>query len=700
MISQKKGGILAEDIIASPKVEKTQWSLERALNRIHTLEKQLHDKNNELTLEDERIKHLLDASPVPYALNNENKEITYLNTAFTRTFGYDLNDVATLDHWWPLAYPDPDYRLWVNETWADRLSTAKKTGEPFQPVELNIRCKDGTLCTVVASAASLSRSFTGNHLVILFDITERIKIEQSLKEQERELMEIIDHIPSMIFLKDAEDLRYVRFNRAGETLTGISQQDIIGKTDYDFFPEAQADFFRDRDSAVLSSGQQQDIPDEPIDTPNGTRLLHTRKVAINHSNGSPKYLLGISDDITELKQEKKEKERLQRELLQSQKMDSLGQLAGGIAHDFNNLLTIIFGYTSLSIDALKNHNNSDIISYMQQVKSATERAIGLVSQMLSFSRSDQGDDTPVDLGSLVLDDAKMLRATLPSTIEIQTDIDHFLPKVTMNATQLHQILMNLSINARDAMDAKGTLVIKLGWAKNLNLESSVSHKPIKGDWIELSIKDDGCGFDPELIDEIFTPFYTTKEVGKGTGMGLSVVYGIVNPYHGHILVKTNPGEGSCFRILFPPVSNEQRKLPDNVIITSANLNGVHNEVLVVDDEPSIAKFLEELLTQKGYIVSAITDSKKALQLFRVNPKRFSLVITDQTMPKLTGLELVDLLRVENPRLPVILCSGYSQNIEPNELKKKSICFLQKPLDYETLLNSVEQQLTQTSQRPL
>ncbi|MDH5694634.1 MAG: response regulator, partial [Gammaproteobacteria bacterium] len=147
-------------------------------------------------------------------------------------------------------------------------------------------------------------------------------------------------------------------------------------------------------------------------------------------------------------------------------------------------------------------------------------------------------------------------------------------------------------------------------------------------------------------------------------------------------------------------SNEQRKLPDNVIITSANLNGVHNEVLVVDDEPSIAKFLEELLTQKGYIVSAITDSKKALQLFRVNPKRFSLVITDQTMPKLTGLELVDLLRVENPRLPVILCSGYSQNIEPNELKKKSICFLQKPLDYETLLNSVEQQLTQTSQRPL
>ncbi len=531
-----------------------------------------------------------------------------------------------------------------------------------------------------------------NIVALGYDITEQKKLENTLREQERELAQIIDHIPNMIFLKEASDLRYVRFNTAGEQLTGVSRQDIIGKNDHDFFPAEQADFFNERDRAVLASKEMEDIPEEPIDTPHGTRTLHTRKVAIRDENGKAKYLLGISDDITERKGEELERERLQRELQQAQKMESLGQLTGGIAHDFNNLLGIINGYAGLALDNCLNRGEDKLADYMRHLKEAGDRATSLVSQMLAFSRSDQAEDAAVELAPLLKEDIKMLRSTLPSTIEMVSEIEPGLPPVVMNPTQLHQILMNLSINGRDAMKGDGTLTIRLGWARGLDTESPISHKPVKGDWIELSVSDTGSGIDEETAKSIFNPFFTTKEVGKGTGMGLAVIYGIMDNHQGHILLESEEGRGSTFRMLFKPYLDEQLASRKQGELVAALEHGDGSEILVVDDELSLGIFMAELLKSYGYRATSVADSAEALELFTQEPERFAMLITDQTMPHLTGTELIEATRRLRPQLSAILCTGYSDKVDAKGAAEMDILFFEKPVDEQKLIMNIAELL--------
>ncbi|MDH5301767.1 MAG: PAS domain S-box protein [Gammaproteobacteria bacterium] len=632
---------------------------------------------------------VIDTSPVPYAINDDDQNITFLNPAFIRAFGYTLSDIPKLADWWDLAYPDEHYRFWVSETWKIHLDRARQNQTPFEPLELNVRCKDGSSRTILASAAPLGNSYGNKHLVILFDITDRKKNEIRLSEQEKELMDIIDHLPSMIFLKDANTLRYVRFNSAGEQLTGLNRENVIGKTDYDLFPKAQADSFTDRDKIVLSTGEMLNIPDEPIDTPHGTRSLHTRKLAIYNNQGKPKYILGISDDITDRKIADAEHQRMQRELQQAHKMESLGHLTGGIAHDFNNLLGIILGYTGLGHQRSQHDKQEKLANYFNQIKIAGERAANLISQMLAFSRNAPTNNQPMLLGPDLKNDLSLLRATIPSSIHIDSYIENNLPPVSMNPTQLNQILMNLAVNARDAMQGKGRLSIRLGWARNLNIESSVSHQPITGDWIELAVSDTGCGIPGDIIEDIFTPFFTSKGVGEGTGMGLSVVYGIVKGCNGHIQVESKVNTGSTFRIFFPPLLNTvSSKISDSE--TEDDLKGNRQVVLVVDDEESLARYVRELLLSYNYTPEIYTDSEQALAAFAQAPDKFSLLITDQTMPDLTGLELIEEIRKIRSELPIILCTGYSDVVNPEKAEQLGFEYLQKPLDHRLLLSKIQE----------
>jgi len=256
--------------------------------------------------------------------------------------------------------------------------------------------------------------------------------------------------------------------------------------------------------------------------------------------------------------------------------------------DFNNLLGIISGYTELCLDLGETVSWEKLDGYLRQVQIAGERATGLVSQMLSFSRNSQIDNQPVYLDSLVRENVKMLRSTCPASIDFEIEIETGLPAVMMNVTQLNQIMMNLAVNARDAMRGSGSLVIFLGLTKGLDTESSVTHQPVRGDWVELSFKDNGCGIEPAKINDIFTPFYTNKDVGKGTGMGLSVIYGIMKACNGEILVESEVGKGSTFRMLFPPVAETDGETVDaNTAVSSREL-GRGEELLVVDDEQSLA----------------------------------------------------------------------------------------------------------------
>lgn len=311
--------------------------------------------------------------------------------------------------------------------------------------------------------------------------------------------------------------------------------------------------------------------------------LETHAVPFRDNKGSITRQLAVTQDVTERVESDKEKEYMQQELQVSQKMEALGRLTGGIAHDFNNLLAIIVGYSDL---AMLNHavkKEPKLARYLQNIQDASERAKNLIEQMLAFSRGDGTEIQPVKLHSLIKEDIKMLRSALPSSIEIQADIQEDLPAVTLNPTQLNQVLMNLSINARDAMDGQGRLTIRLALAEDVSDTCAACLKTIRGDWVDLSITDTGTGIDPEILKDIFHPFFTTKEVGKGSGMGLSVIYGILIKCGAHVFVETEKGIGTTFRILFPPSLTDQEK-PDELCVSEGVLsrgNGEH--ILIVDD---------------------------------------------------------------------------------------------------------------------
>lgn len=389
-----------------------------------------------------------------------------------------------------------------------------------------------------------------------------------------------------------------------------------------------------------------------------------------------------------------EKTRLLNELHQSQKMDALGNLTGGIAHDFNNILGIIMGNTELAQNSIGKVNDAKLRKHLDTIQTASERARGLVSQMMVFSRSDQGEHHPMELTPMVKEDIRMLKAILPTSIEIDFDYQKNLPKVMMDPVKLQQILMNLCVNAKDAMDGIGTLSIWLGMCRDINQECTTCYERLRGDWVGLAVTDTGSGIAHDSLSRIFDPFFTSKEVGKGTGMGLAVVDSIVKSLDGHITVQSEQGTGTTFLLLFPPVQLIHSLEPDensNHIV----VKGSGQSILIVDDEPELALILSEMLEIYGYQSTAIFSSTDALKLFKSNPTSFDLVITDQTMPQLTGMDMATKMRNIRQEIPIIISTGYSDTIGQKEAGEQGIDFLKKPVNVNNLCSMVAELLSKS-----
>ena len=516
---------------------------------------------------------------------------------------------------------------------------------------------------------------------------QRRLYEQKLREQNDFSKTILEASANVIVVMDLDGC-FVIFNPACEKLTGYQHDEVIGKPVWDFvIPKEQEAGVRNvfehlKKGEVNVAG---DYENEWLTRDGSRRLLHWSNSVLHDSDGKVSHVMALGYDITEQRESEKQHERISNELRQAQKMESLGQLTGGIAHDFNNILGIIVGYSELAITKYSKQVDKALIDYIEHILAAGERASKLVEQMLTFSRGDQTKDIPIKLAPLLKEEIKMLRSTLPSTIKIKEFINEDLPKVLMNPTQLHQILMNLSINAGDAMDSTGELVIQLDWAYGLDTESPVSHKPITGDWIELSVSDTGSGIEPEIIDKIFDPFFTTKDIGKGTGMGLSVIYRIMEDHNGHILLESEIGKGTTFRMLFPPHSIEKDIHQESSNAAIEIPKGDGSEILIVDDEEMLASQLSDLVNNQNYTSLFVTDSNEALDIFKKTPDRFSLLITDQTMPNMTGTELINKIREIRPDFPVIMCSGYSNKIDANSAEKLNIPYFDKPVKIKTIL---------------
>lgn len=402
-------------------------------------------------------------------------------------------------------------------------------------------------------------------------------------------------------------------------------------------------------------------------------------------HGEITRVLEVKQDVTERVKSEKEKELLHYELQAARKMEALGHLTGGIAHDFNNLLAIIIGYSNLAKLEKEAHDIPMLFEYIERIEGAGERAKELIDQMLIFSRGDDSKRLTVKLDELIEEDLKILSAALPSSIKIESEIEVNLPAVSLNPGQFNQILMNLSINARDAMNGQGTLSIKLSMVEREGESCSACHKTIQNSWVELSITDTGSGIERETLERIFDPFFTTKGVGEGSGMGLAVVYGIIHKNGGHVLVETKKNVGTKFRILFPFLLDSSGVEQEQNVDFRAPPRGRGEAILIVDDEKSYGEFVKTLLDKNGYRTIYENDSRNALRLIENDPEYFSLLVTDQTMPELTGIELVKKVRQLSSNFPVIICSGYSEHFDWDKAQDMNVGYMAKPADIGKLL---------------
>lgn len=388
----------------------------------------------------------------------------------------------------------------------------------------------------------------------------------------------------------------------------------------------------------------------------------------------------LERQINEKAVAEKQKSDLEAQLRQAYKMEAIGTLAGGIAHDFNNLLGVIIGYSEMARDDAP--QNSSIAKDLDRVLTASHRAKELVKQILTFSRQSQVDLTPIATQPIIKESLKLLRSSIPTTIEIKEDIDSECGPILADPTQIHQILMNLCTNAYHAMEDKGgVLSITLKTASDEFIPELNTSRRDPGEYLELVVADTGCGIGPDVIDKIFDPYFTTKEVGKGTGMGLSIIHGIVRESGGDIRIKSILGKGTSVHVFFPvAVSNikETEKIPKML---------PHGEghILFVDDEEILAEMGKEMLERLGYKVTAKTSSLEALEVFQNSPDSFDVIITDQTMPGLMGSDLARRILQIRPHMPIILCTGYSSLIDKSSAKVIGIrTFANKPLTTKTV----------------
>jgi two-component system, cell cycle sensor histidine kinase and response regulator CckA len=497
---------------------------------------------------------------------------------------------------------------------------------------------------------------------------------------------IIENIPDMIFVKEAEDLRFVRFNRAGEELLGYKRESLIGKNDYDFFPKEEANFFVSRDRAVLASGQVLDIPEEPIHTRyKGKRYLHTKKIPIFAADGTPRFLLGISEDITD----RKKMEQTEAELYRSRNIEALGRLAGGVAHDFNNLITGILGVTV----GLK--ESADTTPAQQQeldeILKAGERAAALTRQLLAFGRRQISAARPLLVNDVIRGIQPLLRRLIGADVDIQYDLSPQLGPCRLDPGQLEQVILNLVLNARDAMPTGGRVRI-VTCMRSLSTEDLVQHPELKsGEYINIIVADNGQGMDAETCAHAFEPFYTTKPKAKGTGLGLATTYGIIKQNGGEIRLESTLGHGTTVRILLPRVDEQIQTELRRLAIDGHG----HETILVVEDEDLVRRTVVNALTKAGYHVLQAADGQESIAISAAYADKIDLLLTDVVMPGINGRQLATQMRASRPDLKILFMSGYTQDlILSRDLVRPGVAFLEKAFTAEVLLDKVRRVLNQ------
>ncbi len=524
------------------------------------------------------------------------------------------------------------------------------------------------------------------------DITHIKESEDQLKQAENQIRMILESAAEGIFgLDNAGHATFV--NSSASKMLGYLPEEIVGEPIHSLihhsYPDGGEYPIEDCpfNQALLGGGVQSNQTETLWNKAGGCFPVEYSVMPLR----SGSVMLGAVvtfRDISEQVQSEAEKKMLQTQLQQAQKMDAIGQLTGGIAHDFNNMLASMLGYSELALRITAQSPNEKLTRYIEEIFKAGERGRDLIAKMLAFSRGiDDSKPEPILLEPLLTDVLKMLRSVMPASISITTDVEDDTPAVMVDTIHLQQIIMNLCINARDAMEGKGELHIVIRNHQCHENSCASCHENFSGHFVELAISDNGSGIEQEDLIRIFDPFFTTKEMGKGTGMGLSVVHGVVHSAGGHVGVSSTLGEGTTISIYFLPTELQTAQQDDAIELVTEEAHA--GKILIVDDEPSVGQFLQEILQLYGYECDYQPLPVEALEQIKSRPGFYQLIISDVTMPEMTGIELAESIKSQHPEIPVILCTGYSDVLTPEVIERIDVFrVLKKPLNSMELLESV------------
>jgi len=583
---------------------------------------------------------------------------------FQETMGHSLEDLFL-----------PDSLEKVKDIFK-RTFTLIESGdeEGFQPVEFEAEhlCKDGTIIWTSNNARVLPgpENQAAKIVGITRDITQRKRAEEALRASHERFLTVLNSIDATIYVADMETYEIIFMNKY---MIESFARDMTGETCWEVF----------RGESGPCPGCTNNQLIDKNGNPTGVLVWQDKNPiigkwymnydrAIEWTDGRL-VKLQIATDITELK-------KMEEELIQAHKMESIGTLAGGVAHDFNNILYMIIGNAELALEDIPKLHPSH--SKLESIKYASLKAAGIVKQLLSFSRKIDHELKPMDIVSTIEDSLEFLRATIPTTIEIRRQLPDKEMIILADLIQINQIVMNLCINAFQAMEETGG-ILEIKVDTTAIEKGSVKDFPdlVPGQYVKIVMIDTGLGMNPEIIDRIFDPYFTTKEIGKGSGMGLAVVHGIVKSHGGAISVDSKLGKGTTFTILFPIFDKKPEKQIETNYEPGQGIGTMGTEtILFVDDEEFIIDMSVQMLEQLGYKVRATANPWEAFELFQSKPREFDIVITDMTMPGMTGVQLSEKLKEVRSDIPVIICTGHSSFIDEETAEKLGIAaYLMKPV---------------------
>jgi PAS domain S-box-containing protein len=635
----------------------------------------------------EEAQMYLDIAEVMLVALDEHGNITLINKKGCDILGYDETQLIG-KNWFEHIIPEQERE----NTRAGFMQLLDGEIDSVKHFENGVRTKNGDIRimhwhnTVIRNPqGAIAGTFSS-----AMDITDRKQVEKELRASEEKYRDLVENINDVVFSTDAEGvITYI--SPVVVSLSGYLSEEMVGKHITTFIynedVERVAAEFKRLIAGVLRPAEYRIAAKsgKPVWVRSSSRPIFDGEKIVG--------IQGIIADINEYKKYQKKRKNVEKRLAQAQKMEAIGTLAGGIAHDFNNILSAIIGYTELAIDNVD--DGKELLQDLQEVRIAGNRAKELVKQILAFSRQSEQELKPVQVKLIIKEVLKLLRSSLPATIEIRDSIQSD-GLIMAGPTQVHQILMNLGTNASHAMQEEGgCLEVDLAdiW---LDGGFALNHPDIKpGHFLKLTVRDTGQGMSPDLVARIFDPFFTTKKNGKGTGMGLAVVHGIIKSLEGAINVYSEPGKGTEFNIYFPAIERAVKKPREN----NAPLPTGTECILFVDDEDSIRNLTKKLLASLGYCVEVRSNGIEALELFKAQPKKYDLVITDMTMPKMAGDYLAEQLLAVRGDVPIILCTGFSAMMDKEKANAIGIReFVLKPIIKRDMAKTIRKVLDENSRR--